>query len=95
MVKDKGGRFEKSLMIRIHYSHSLVFKKYFFENHVHTLTELPFYTGPKDTVDPVDIKINDKIQCIQVIQQCPPSNNVQTKKVKPFKMLRTSLKKLR
>ena len=35
--------------------HSNVFKIYFFENHVHTLTELSFYTGPKDTADPVDL----------------------------------------
>ena len=56
MVKDKGGKFKKPLNVRIHYYHGLVFKKYFFENHVHTLTELPFYTGPKDTVDPVTPK---------------------------------------
>ena len=59
MVKDEGGRFEKLLNIRIHYYHSLVFKKYFFEKHVHTLTELPFYTGPKDAADPVEYNMQE------------------------------------
>ena len=39
--------------MNIHYSQTLVFEKYFFENHVHTLIKLPFYTGPKDMADPV------------------------------------------
>ena len=53
MVKDKGGRFEKSLNIRIYYSHSLDLKIKFFDNHVHSLTELPFEYRAKDTADPV------------------------------------------
>ena len=46
-VKDRAGIFEKTLNKNIHYSKSLVFKKYFSENLVHTLGKLLFYTGPK------------------------------------------------
>ena len=53
IAKDKGARFEKTLNMNIHYSQTLVLKKDFFENHLHTLTNLPFYTGPKDMADPV------------------------------------------
>ena len=49
-MKDKGASFEKPLNMNIHYSQTLVLKKDFFENNLHTL---PFYTGPKDMEDPV------------------------------------------
>ena len=54
-LNGKGGRFEKPLNMNIYYYQTLVFKKLFFENHLHTLTKLPFYTGPKDMADPVII----------------------------------------
>ena len=54
-MKDKGGIFEKTLNKNIHYSQTLVFKKFFSENNVHTFTKLPFYTGPKDMANPVDV----------------------------------------
>ena len=44
IVKDKGDIFEKPLNMNIHYSQTLVFKNFFFENHLHTLTKLPFCT---------------------------------------------------
>ena len=53
IVKDKGDIFEKPLNMNIHYSQTLVYKNFFFENHLHTLTKLPFYFGPKDMEDPV------------------------------------------
>ena len=40
--------------MNIHYSQTLVFKKYCLENHLRTMTNLPFYTGPKDMADPVN-----------------------------------------
>ena len=40
--------------MNIHYSQTLVFKKKFFENHLRTLTKLPFYTGPKYMADAVN-----------------------------------------
>ena len=39
--------------MNIHYSQTFVLRKDFFENNLHTLTKLPFYTGPKDMEDPV------------------------------------------
>ena len=51
------GIFAKPFKMNIHYSQTLVFKKYFFENHVHTMTKLPFYTGPEDMADPVHFEL--------------------------------------
>ena len=52
IMKDKGDRFEKPLSVKNHYSKTLVFKIFFYD-HVHSLTKLPFYTGPNDMADPV------------------------------------------
>ena len=50
--------------MNIHYSQTLVFKKYLFENHVHTLTKLSFYSGPKDMADPVSaMGLQNKYKC--------------------------------
>ena len=59
IAKDKGDRFEKPLNMSIHYSQTLGFKKFLFENHLHTLTKSPFYTGPKDMADPVCCPFNE------------------------------------
>ena len=53
VVKNEEVYLKKPFKMNIHYSQTLAFKKYFFENHVHTLTKLSFYTGPKDVADPV------------------------------------------